>query len=518
MTGKVWLVGAGPSNIGLFTIRGKELLEQAQVVLYDHLVGQDILSLIPENAKCIEVEKYMGGHTMPQERQEQINQVLLKEVQEGKRVVHLKGGDPLLFDRGDEELLCLVKHHIPFEIVPGVTSAISVPAYNGIPVIHKDCMSSLHIIAGNRDTDLKGCTQNMDHADCFIDFEALVRTKGTLVFLMGISALASICQGLMKGGMSPNMPAAVLQQGTTAGQKKVVSTIDALADEVKKQGMQNPAILVVGTACAYADEFSWYEKLPLFGNKIIVTSPKERIFPIATKLRELGAQVLELPTIKTKPILQNKQLKEEIQHLSDYQYIVFTSPSGVNIFFDALKEQRADIRCIGDAKIAVIGPGAKKEVEKRGLHVDLMPAQYDGRELGIMLGTICKDADKLLIPRAKTGNPQIIEEIKRRKSVTITDLPIYDTIYEPQSLLIDQKEEIKSGKVSIVVFTSASTVRGFAETTKDLDYTLLKAVCIGRHTRAEAEALGMKTAIAKEATVDSLVERIVELAQTKKFN
>lgn len=507
--GKVWLVGAGPSDIGLLTIRGKEVLEQAQVVVYDRLVGQGILKLIPDEAECIDVGKRAGNHTMPQE---QINQVLLREAQAGKRVVRLKGGDPFLFGRGGEELELLVQHGIPFEVVPGVTSAISVPAYNGIPVTHRDCTSSLHIITGHKKKD-----EPYD-----IDFEALVRTKGTLVFLMGFTALPDICKNLLAAGMEPDMPAALLQQGTTAGQKKVIATVSTLAEEVAKTVIETPAIIVVGRVCSYGNEFAWYEKLPLFGNKILVTRPKERSGVLSGRLRSLGAEVLELPAIKTVPIPENQAFDEEIEHLPDYDYIVFTSPAGVNIFFDTLKEKKKDIRSIGNAKIAVIGPGTRAELEKRGLLAELMPAKFDGQELGIMLGTVCRDGDRILIPRAKAGNPQLIEEITKRRQVTIVDLPIYDTIYsvhgsdEKGQTLIDQKALIEAGKVSMAVFTSASTVRGFAECTKGLDYHLVRAACIGRQTKACADALGMETYMAKEATIDSLVELAVEIAARQK--
>lgn len=498
--GRVWLVGAGPSDIGLFTLRGKEVLEQAQVVVYDRLVGAGILSLIPEQARCIDVGKQAGDHTMSQE---QINELLLEEAKNGKRVVRLKGGDPFLFGRGGEELALLSKHGVPFEVVPGVTSAISVPAYSGIPVTHRDCASSLHIITGHRKAEEAS----------ELDFEALVRTGGTLVFLMGYLALADICQGLLKFGMNPDMPAALLQQGTTAGQKKIIATVATLNEAVSKETTEPPAIIVIGKVCSYESEFSWYEKLPLFGNKIIVTRPKERSSVLTGKLRNLGAEVLELPAIKTVPIKENPLFLKEIGKLSEYNYLVFTSPAGVNIFFDTLKQKKKDIRSIGKGKIAVIGPGTRAELEKRGLIPDLMPASFDGRELGIMLGTTLKNGDKILISRAKEGNPEIIREIEKRKSVTIVDLPIYETVYECRESLFDQKSLFESGKISMAIFTSASTVLGFEKCNPKLNYSLVRAVCIGKQTRQKAEELGMKTYMAKEATIGSLVELAVELAE-----
>ena len=501
-TGKVWLVGAGPSDVGLLTIKAKEVLDRAEVVVYDRLVGPGIMTLIPDGAECIDVGKRAGNHTM---RQENINQVLLEKALEGKRVVRLKGGDPFLFGRGGEELELLVEHGIPYEIIPGVTSAISVPAYNGIPVTHRDCTSSLHIITGHKKKD----------EPLSLDFEALVRVNGTLVFLMGVAALPDICGGLLAAGMHTDMPAAILQQGTTANQKKIIATVSTLEDEVKRQGIETPAIIVVGKVCAYGKQFEWYEKQPLFGAKIVVTRPKERSSVLAAKLRELGAQVLEMPAIRTKPIVPNGLLEQAVSRLSEYDYLVFTSPAGVQYFFAALAQQRKDIRAFGQGKIAVIGQGTEKELKKHGLFADIIPEIYDAAHLGIAVGEDCKDGDRILIPRASLGSKELTEEIMKRKNADITDLPIYDTVYETQKL-IDEKAEFENGRIAMAIFTSASTVRGFAETTQGLDYTKVTAACIGRQTKAAADALGMKTYAAEKATIDALTELAVRIHQNSK--
>ena len=254
--GKVWLVGAGPGDAGLFTLKGQEVLNKAEVVVYDSLVGQGVLTMIPESARLIYVGKRADRHTMPQE---QINEILLEEAQKGYRVVRLKGGDPFLFGRGGEELELLSRNHVPYEVVPGVTSPLAVPAYNGIPVTHRDFCSSLHIITGH-----KRAGKEYD-----IDFKALVDTKGTLVFLMGAAALKDICAGLLNAGMDQAMPAALLQKGTTAGQKRIVADVGTLPEEAQRRGVETPAIIVVGKVCALADTFAWYEKLPLEGWKVI---------------------------------------------------------------------------------------------------------------------------------------------------------------------------------------------------------------------------------------------------------
>ncbi|MCI5528620.1 MAG: uroporphyrinogen-III C-methyltransferase [Blautia sp.] len=498
--GKVWLVGAGPGDVGLFTIKGKEILEKAEVVVYDSLVGQGILSQIPSSARLINVGKRANHHTMPQE---EINQVLLKEAQAGSRVVRLKGGDPFLFGRGGEELELLAEHGIPYEVVPGVTSPISVPAYNGIPVTHRDFTSSLHIITGH-----KRAGKEYD-----IDFEALVRTRGTLVFLMGIASLGDICAGLLKGGMDADMPAAVLQKGTTAGQKRVVATVGTLKAEVDRQGIETPAIIVVGKVCTLADEFSWYEKLPLAGWKILVTRPRNLISQTAARLREKGAEVLELPAIRTEALSDEQRLYEAFDHLGNYQWIVFTSPTGVEIFFAEMQKRELDIRSLGTAKIAAIGEGTKKKLAQHGLYADFLPSVYDGDTLGTELAAKLSGGEHILIPRAEKGNENLVRSLAEAGAI-VDDVPTYRTLYE-KSLLIDEKKEFEAGNINCVVFTSASTVKGFVEGTKGLDYTKVKAACIGKQTKAAADAWGMETYMSEKATIDSLITLVEKLKRSE---
>lgn len=271
----------------------------------------------------------------------------------------------------------MTEHQIPFEVVPGVTSPIAVPAYNGIPVTHRDYCSSVHIITGHKKA---GQEYN-------INFKALVETKGTLVFLMGVTALGDICSSLLKAGMDPDTPAAVLQQGTTAGQKKIVATVATLKEEVERKGIQTPAIIVVGGVCQVADRFAWYEHMPLFGYKVLVTRPKELVSAMSAKLRRLGAEVLELPAIAISPVKEEEMIKEAMKKLGQYQWIVFTSPSGVRIFVDELmKKYETDIRRLGNVKIAALGSGTARELRRRGLIPDLMPEVYDGKISGRKTG------------------------------------------------------------------------------------------------------------------------------------
>lgn len=498
--GKVWLVGAGPSDPGLFTLKGKQVLEEAEVVVYDALVGASIFGMIPETAEAINVGKRSSHHLMCQE---DISEMLAKKALEGKRVVRLKGGDPFLFGRGGEELEVLVREDIPYEVVPGVTSAVAVPAYQGIPVTHRDFCSSVHIITGHKK---QGAAYD-------IDFEALVRTKGTLIFLMGVSSLADICKGLLDAGMDPQMPAALLSKGTTAAQERIVADILTLPEAVAAHGAVTPAIIVVGEVCRLAKDFSWVEKLPLGGVRVLLTRPKELAGTTAQRLRKLGAEVLELPAIRTVRKTGNEELAEALGKLEHYRWIVFTSPTGVRVFFEELRERKIDIRRLNGVKFAVIGSGSAKELEKRGFYADLMPEVYDAEHLGEALAKACREEPgecAVLIPRAQLGSKELTAALSGIDGLTADDIATYETVYE-SSGIIDARAEIESGSVDYVMFTSASTVKGFAAAVGDIEYRNIKAICIGRQTEAAAAALGMQTWTAAQATIDSLIETLVQV-------
>lgn len=512
--GKVWLVGAGPSDPGLFTLKGRQVLEDAEVVVYDALVGPGILAMIPDTAETINVGKRSSHHTM---RQEQISEVLAEKALEGKRVVRLKGGDPFLFGRGGEELEVLVREGVPYEVVPGVTSAIAVPAYQGIPVTHRDFCSSVHIITGHK---REGEAYN-------IDFEALVRTKGTLVFLMGVSSLGAICDGLLKAGIRPEMPAALLARGTTAAQNRIVATVATLPETVARHGAITPAIIVVGEVCALADEFSWAEKRVLGGVRVFVTRPKELAGTLSLRLRKLGAEVVEIPAIQTKA-REGGAFAEALDTVDAFDWIVFTSPTGVRIFFEEMKRKKLDVRRLAKTRFAVIGSGSEKELEKYGFYGDLMPEVYDGEHLGMALAAVCeeelakKDTEKslrILIPRAAIGNQELISALAQVSGMEVSDVPTYDTYYgldtEEETPALDLAAELSSGGRDYVIFTSASTVKGFAAAAAGLDDTKVRAICIGRQTKEAADALGMQTWMSEKASIDSLIDKLMEVSGRK---
>ena len=577
MKGKVWLVGAGPGDRGLFTLNALEVLQNAEVVVYDALVGDEVLAPVPERADLINVGKRAGNHLMEQDR---INRTLLEQALAGRRVVRLKGGDPFLFGRGGEELELLAENGIPYEVVPGVTSAFAVPAYNGIPVTPRDFTSSVHIITGHRRKNSENSKR--------IDYEALVRSGGTLIFLMGVSSLPSIAAGLLEAGMEPDMPAAVLERGTTSGQRRVVATISTLAEEAARAGIGAPAVIVVGRVCALADRFAWAENRPLAGKKILVTRPKEQISETAARLRRLGAEVLECPAIETVPIEPDTSvltgtgqdtrafgaetassaavniLEGYFEHASGPvpgqkeaarrpDWLVFTSPAGVRIFMEAFLEHR-DVRDLCGSRIAAIGGGTAKALRQYGIRADFVPSVYDGETLGRELAqkirqeraqggqaekpgqgidAAAKQADhdrsgragtheicggqpvRILIPRAAAGNPDLVRELEQAGDVEIRDLAIYETKYRTSGI-IDVRDEVLRGEIDFAVFTSASTVRGFCAMMKGAendpavpDLSGVRAVCIGRQTKAAADAAGMRTWMARRAAIDDLVDAVV---------
>ena len=342
-----------------------------------------------------------------------------------------------------------------------------------------------------------------------IDYEALVRTEGTLVFLMGIARLPFICGGLLQAGMDPDMPAAVLQQGTTAGQKRIVATVGTLEEEVKRQGVETPAIIIVGKVCSLAEEFAWYEKLPLAGSRVIITRPRGMISGMAARLRKLGAEVLELPSIETVAREDQSALEAALNGMESYRWIVFTSPTGVRVFFDVLKKSGRDVRCLAGAKIAAIGTGTKKELSNRNIMVDFVPSVYDGETLGRELAELVGRGDRILIPRAALGNEQLVALLEAA-GAEVTDVPTYDTVDAKQDL-VDEAGLFESGKIDCAVFTSASTVRGFVSRNPGLDFSLVRAACIGKQTKHAAEACGMKAYMSEEATMDSLAQLVISM-------
>lgn len=501
-TGKVWLAGAGPGDAGLLTIKTRELMEEADVIVYDALISTEIISLIPNEKECIYVGKRSGNHVVPQE---EINWILLEQAQAGKKVLRLKGGDPFVFGRGGEELELLTEHGIPYEIVPGITSAVAVAAYAGIPITHRDFTSSFHVITGHPRKD--GVSR--------IDYEALVKLNGTLVFLMGISSMPDICQGLLNAGMRPDMPAAVLERGTTSRQRNLISDISHLTERAKEEKIQTPAIILVGEVCALEKEFSWAKKRTLGGRQFLVTRPRQNSSGLAKRLRDCGAQVLEVPAISTKPIEQNQELEAAIKGKgASERWLVFSSPIGVRTFFEQLLAMDMDVRSLMndgcELKVAAIGSATGKELKKYGLCADVIPDVFNAKQLGEAIAKEAKRDSEIVIVRAKEGSKELVPPLKAA-GLKVLDIATYETVYEVNEILCEKvKEAILQQEIDAVTFTSASTVRGFVNGLKDIDHTAVKAVCIGEQTAEEARKYGMQILVAKEASIDSMMELLTE--------
>ena len=495
MYGKVTLVGAGPGDPGLLTVKGREALLKAQVVVYDRLVSPAILALMPEGAEQINVGKEASRHPVPQD---QINRILLEKALEGKNVVRLKGGDPFLFGRGGEELELLKEHGVPFEEVPGITSAIAVPAYGGIPVTHRDFTSSLHIVTGHARAG----------KDLDIDFEALVRTRGTLVFLMGVSSLPDICEGLLKAGMAPDTPAAIVERGTTPAQRRLDATVATLARTAAEGKVESPAISIVGQVCSLAKDFDWFDALPLKGRRIVVTRPKERMGTLAGRLRALGADVFEYPCIRTEPITPCPAMEGAVNRLAEYEWLAFTSPAGVEAFWTCLRGMGKDARNLGGVGLAAIGSGTARALAEHGLAADLIPSVYDAAHLGAELAE--QASGKVLILRAEIGSPALTEALERG-NIAYDDISVYRTVYEnPQSQAL--RALLEAGALRYVTFTSASTVKGFVSSVGEgADFSKITGLCIGEQTAAEAEKHGIAVKIAKRAAIDALVDLAREM-------
>lgn len=502
--GRVWLAGAGPGDEGLLTLKTKQKMEEADVIVYDALISAEILSLIPDGKEWINVGKRSGHHSVPQE---EINEILVRKAKQGKKVLRLKGGDPFVFGRGAEEAEMLRQEGIPFEIIPGVTSASAVPAYAGIPITYRDFASSFHVITGHAKQGKK-----ME-----IAYDALVKLDGTLVFLMGISAMEEICQGLIEAGMDKNMPAAVLEKGTTARQRTLVSTVGNLKRDAEQFGVQTPAIILIGRVCGLAKQFAWGEQLPLWGKQIVTTRPRQNSSRMAQKLRRKGARVIELPSITTKTIEQNVRLERalsDIRSTDGEKWLVFTSPIGVRTFWEQLRRLKTDVRGIFTerTKVAAIGTATAEGLSGRGIFADLVPDVYCAQKLGETLGKRARQGSRIWLLRAKEGSAALPEELEKAGFLP-EDVPLYETVCRlPDALNGKLSRLLEAGEIDMVTFTSASTVRGFVQALPQADFGKLRAVCIGEQTAQEAARYGMRIEVSEKATMESMVQKILQLA------
>lgn len=479
--GKVYLVGAGPGDPGLMTLKGRELLERAEVVIYDYLANESFLDYAPPEAERIYVGKKGGDHTLPQGG---INELLVEKGRD-KMVVRLKGGDPFVFGRGGEEAQVLVAAGIPFEVVPGVTAAVAVPAYAGIPLSHRDFTASMAFVTGH---------ERDDATETKIEWDKLATGVGTLVFFMGIKNLGEICGNMIAGGRSPETPVAVIRWGTTPEQRTVEGTLATVADRVREAGIRPPALIVVGDVVGLRKELNWFETRPLFGRRIVVTRAREQASDFKAILEDLGAECIEFPTIAIQPPPSWEPLDAALRRLSTYDWAIFTSVNGVRFFMERLCATGLDVRELKGVKLAAIGPKTAEALTCMGLRIDLVPAEYRAEAILEGLGGEPVRGRRFLIPRAMVAR-DVLPDTLRGLGALVDVIPAYETVL-PTGKSAAMAARFEAGEIDCVTFTSSSTVSNFFKLLegRDVPALLRKVVvaCIGPVTGKTAEEHGLK--------------------------
>lgn len=500
--GTVYLVGAGPGDAGLLTLRGAELLARADVVVYDALVNPDLLRLAPKSAEIIYGGKRSRDHAIPQD---ELNSLLVAHAQAGKCVVRLKGGDPYVFGRGGEEAEELAAAKIPFEVVPGISSIVAAANYAGIPVTHREHCSSFLVLTGHEDPTKE---------ESNIDWAQVARTPGTKIILMGVERIGKITASLIAHGLAADTPVALVRWGTTGQQKSItgtLATIDAIVAETK---FTAPAVTIIGSVVNLRDKLNWFEKRPLFGQRIVVTRTREQASQLSKRLVSVGAEVLEIPTIKITAPTDISDLKDALLGLNSYDWIVFTSPNGVTTFFDYFFKGFDDLRDIGGVRIAAIGPATAAKLKELHLKVDLMPEEYVAGKIGKAFAEYESIENlKILLLRAEVANPELPRELEAMGAI-VDDVACYRTVPETEDTNGAVAKLTEAG-ADWITFTSSSTVENF-HARLDLPKLLqkfpaLKLASIGPETTKAIAALGLKPALeAREHTIDGLVGALVK--------
>jgi uroporphyrinogen III methyltransferase / synthase len=500
----IYLVGSGPGDPGLFTVKGVRCMREADAVVYDRLAPEALLKYARPEAEKIYVGKRPGNPTMSQE---EINDLLVELGRIGKTVVRLKGGDPYIFGRGGEEALALIEAGLPFAVVPGVTSGVAAPAYAGIPVTHRHISTSVAFVTGHEDPT-KGRTD--------VDWDKLANSAETLVLYMGVGRLAEISAGLIRAGRTPNTPVACVRWGTVPKQRTVTGTLEDIADRVAEAGLKPPAIIVVGEVVALREAgLDWYERRPLFGRRVVVTRARSQAGELSAELERLGAEVYEFPTIEIVPPEDFGPLEDAIRELDSFDWLVYTSVNGVEAFMERLRHHGFDLRAVPrGAKVAAIGPATAERLEKVGLRVDVVPGEYRAEALIDALGTGSLAGQRVLIPRARVAR-EILPEKLREAGAEVVVPPAYESV--PSS---EGREELslrlQAGEVDCVTFTASSTVENFVGAFGEEEAARLlsgtRVACIGPITADTARKRGLRVdAGADEYTIPGLVEAVTNL-------
>ncbi|MBI4233141.1 MAG: uroporphyrinogen-III C-methyltransferase [Chloroflexi bacterium] len=495
--GKVYLVGAGPGDPGLITVKGLRVLVEAEVVVYDRLVGQRLLAHAPSSAELVDVGKGRGQRRMSQD---EINALLVARGRRGQRVVRLKGGDPFLFGRGGEEAEALAAAGVPFEVVPGVTSAIAVPAYAGIPVTHRAVSSSLSIVTGSEDPEKEASR---------VDWAALARAD-TLVVLMGLEGLPSIVGALQDAGRGPETPVALVQWGTEPRQQTVVGNLGDILQRAQRAGLTPPVVIVVGEVVRLRDRLRWFDTKPLFGKRVLVPRTRHQAGVLSELLAGAGAWPVELPTIEIEPTSNWASVDRALSQLSSYRWVVFTSANGVELLFQRLGTLGSDARAFGTAKVCAIGPGTAEALGKHGLRPDLVPGEYVAEGIVQALRSLCSPGDRVLLPRAAEGR-EVLAVGLRAAGAHVDEVALYRTVLPAETR--ERAREVLAQGLDAIAFTSSSTVRHLVEVLEDGAQALrgVAIACIGPVTEATARELGLRVdVVAREHTVPGLVAALVE--------
>jgi uroporphyrinogen III methyltransferase / synthase len=488
--GKVWLVGAGPGDPGLLTLKGARAIESCEVLVYDYLASQAIVDLAPPDCERIYVGKKAGAHTLTQT---EITALIVKLALDGKRVVRLKGGDVFVFARGGEEAQALYAAGVPFEIVPGITSAIAAPAYAGIPVTHRDHNTSFSISTGHEDP-LKGYTS--------LDYAKLANPKSTTIFLMAMGNLSGIVTELRKHGLPDTTPVAIVREGTKPTQETLVATLATIVDEVERTQFAAPAIVVIGNVVSERETIRWFDRAPLFGKRVLVTRPPVQAREFAQQLWEAGAEPLLAPTIAIGAPDDAAPAQAAVARIREYAWAVFTSRNAVDAFFDQLGAAGKDARALADVKLAAIGPKTAAALTARGIRVDFIPAAHVNEAVAGGLIERTATGDRVLLFRAQEGR-DVLPETLRAAGRTVDVVAAYKTRH-----VDDPKLRNKAERADIVTFTSSSTVHGFVHNVPDAAAVLARATvaAIGPVTAATARSLGIRVdVVADDFTVEGLI-------------
>jgi uroporphyrinogen III methyltransferase/synthase len=494
--GKCILAGAGPGDIGLVTLRTKEAVEQADVVIYDYLCSPEILNWARPDAEIVYAGKQAAAHTLSQS---EINDLIVRRAKEGKLVVRLKGGDPFVFGRGAEEAEVLFEAGIPFEIVPGISSAIAVPSYAGIPITHRDVTSSFTVFTGHEDPAKE---------ESAIDYAALVQSRGTLVMLMGAARLSKVVAELRAHGASPTMPVALVRWGTTGRQETVVGKLDNIGEIALD--IEPPVVAVFGDVVSYRQRLKWFEDRPLFGRRIVVTRTRQQAGVLSAQLRSLGADVTELPTIKIVPPENLMEFGELVRDSFQYDWVVFTSPNGVTAFFELFFKLYDDARALGSARIAAIGPGTAKRVKDFHLAVDLQPEEAVAERL-VEAFQRHESVENLKFLLVRAANARDVLPKRLAQMGAIVDEAIaYRTVPETDDITGARTRFIDEG-ADLITFTSSSTVENFLAMKLPWPKEI-KTASIGPITSGTMKDAGLRVDVeATQHDIDGLVEAIVGL-------